>query len=141
MTKKKVLFLSPYPFGKAASQRLKYEQYFSHLEENGFRLVTSSFVDENFWEIIYKPGFLFRKIIGTFRGYVRRFFDLFRLHKYDIIYVHLWVTPLGPPIFEWLISKLSKKIVYDIDDMIYKSEGSAMNNLIHLLKEKTSQLP
>jgi len=136
MTKKKVLFLSPYPFGKAASQRLKYEQYFSHLEENGFRLVTSSFVDENFWEIIYKPGFLFRKIIGTFRGYVRRFFDLFRLHKYDIIYVHLWVTPLGPPIFEWLISKLSKKIVYDIDDMIYKSEGSAMNNLIHLLKGK-----
>jgi glycosyltransferase involved in cell wall biosynthesis len=29
------------------------------------------------------------------------------------------VTPLGPPFFEWLVRKLAKKIVYDIDDMIY----------------------
>ena len=134
--KKKVLFLSPYPYGKAASQRLKYEQYFDHFEKNGFHLVTSSFVDEDFWEIIYKPGFTFRKIFGTLRGYIRRFFDLFRLHKYDIVYIHLWATPLGPPIFEWIIRKLSRKIVYDIDDMIYKSEGSAMNHLIYILKGK-----
>ncbi|MEZ5025655.1 MAG: glycosyltransferase family 4 protein [Chitinophagales bacterium] len=136
MKQKKVLFLSPYPFGKAASQRLKYEQYFSHFEANGFALETSSFMDDKLWAVVYKPGFIFQKIAGTIRGYVRRFFDLFRLAKYDIIYVHLWVTPLGPPIFEWLIKKLSKKIVYDIDDMIYKSEGSAMNNLIFLLKGK-----
>ncbi len=136
----KILFLSPYPFGKAASQRLKYEQYFSHLEANEFRLVTSSFIDENFWEIIYKPGFLFRKTTGTIRGYIRRFFDLFRIRKYDIVYIHLWVTPLGPPFFEWLVSKLAKKIVYDIDDMIFKSEGSAMNNLIHLLKGKDKSI-
>ena len=133
---KKILFLSPYPFGKAASQRLKYEQYFAHLEANGFELETSSFIDLYFWEVVYKPGFLFRKITGTIRGYIRRFFDLFRLHQYDIIYIHLWATPLGPPFFEWMIRKLSKKIVYDIDDMIYKSEGSAMNNLVHLLKGK-----
>lgn len=140
MQKKKVLFLSPYPYGKAASQRLKYEQYFPYFKENGFELETSSFVDTNFWEIIYKPGFIFRKFFGTLRGYFRRFLDLFRLHKYDIIYVHLWVTPLGPPIFEWFIKKLSKKIVYDIDDMIYKSEGSAMNNLIYMLKGKDKSI-
>lgn len=40
------------------------------------------------------------------RGYVRRFLDLFRLHRYDIIYIHLW--HIGPPIFEWIIRKLSK---------------------------------
>ena len=137
---KKVLFLSPYPLGKAASQRLKYEQYFAHFEANGFELETSSFVDNHFWEIIYKPGFLLRKITGTARGYVRRFLDLFRLHRYDIIYIHLWATPLGPPIFEWMIRKLSKKIVYDIDDMIYKSEGSAMNNLVHMLKGKNKSI-
>ena len=140
MNKKKILFLSPYPFGKAASQRLKYEQYFSHLEANGFVLETSSFVDLDFWEIIYKPGFILRKFTGTLRGYIRRFFDLFRLSQYDIIYIHLWATPLGPPLFEWIIRKLSKKIVYDIDDMIYKSEGSAMNNLVHMLKGKNKSI-
>jgi glycosyltransferase involved in cell wall biosynthesis len=140
MSTKKVLFLSPYPFGKAASQRLKYEQYFAHFEANGFVLETSSFVDNDFWEIIYKPGYLLRKISGTARGYVRRFLDLFRLHRYDIIYIHLWATPLGPPFFEWMIRKLSNKIVYDIDDMIYKSEGSAMNNLVYMLKGKNKSI-
>ncbi len=140
MSSKKVLFLSPYPIGQAASQRLKYEQYFDHFEANGFVLETSSFVNQDFWEIIYKPGFTLRKIKGTLFGYFTRLKDLFRLHQYDIIYVHLWVTPLGPPIFEWLVRKLSKKIVYDIDDMIYKSEDSAMNNLIYLLKGKEKSI-
>jgi len=43
-------------------------------------------------------------------------------------------------LFEWIIRKLSKKIVYDIDDMIYKSEGSAMNNLVHMLKGKNKSI-
>jgi glycosyltransferase involved in cell wall biosynthesis len=132
----KVLFLSPYPYGRAASQRLKYEQYFSYFEEHGFELETSSFIDEKFWKVVYKKGFLLEKIFGTMRGYMRRVRDLFRLHQYDIIYIHLWATPFGPPFFEWMIRKLSKKIVYDIDDMIYKSEGSAMNNLSFMLKGK-----
>ncbi len=119
MNKKKILFLSPYPFGKAPSQRLKFEQYYAYFEANGFELETSSFIDEKLWKIIYQPGFLVAKIFGTIRGYVRRILDLVRIRKYDIIYIHLWVTPFGPPFFEWLISKLAKKMVYDIDDMIY----------------------
>ncbi len=33
---KKILFMVPYPFDKAPSQRLKFEQYYSYFEENGF---------------------------------------------------------------------------------------------------------
>lgn len=119
MRSPKILFLSPYPFGKAPSQRLKFEQYYTLFEDNGFELQTSSFIDDDFWEIIYKPGFLLQKIAGTVRGYLRRIKDLWRIRQFDIVYIHLWVTPLGPPIFEWLVKKLAKKIVYDIDDMIY----------------------
>ena len=122
MKKQRILFLSPYPFGKAPSQRLKFEQYYSHFENNGFELSTSSFIDDEFWKVIYQPGFLFGKILGTLRGYVRRVIDLCRLRQYDIVYIHLWVTPLGPPFFEWLISKIAKKVVYDIDDMIYLNQ-------------------
>ncbi len=125
MNKKKILFLSPYPFGKAPSQRLKFEQYYPYFEEAGFELETSSFIDEAFWKVIYQPGNLAGKISGTLRGYLRRFLDVLRLHQYDIVYIHLWVTPLGPPFFEWLIKKLAKKIVYDIDDMIYLNNSSA----------------
>lgn len=125
MNKKKILFLSPYPFGKAPSQRLKFEQYYPYFEEAGFELETSSFIDEELWKVIYQPGNLVGKIVGTLRGYIRRFFMLFNLYRYDIVYIHLWVTPLGPPFFEWLIRKLAKKIVYDIDDMIYLNNSSA----------------
>jgi glycosyltransferase involved in cell wall biosynthesis len=134
--KKKVLFLSPYPYGKAASQRLKFEQYFPCFEENGFELKTSSFISPAFWNILYQKGHLLEKIFYTFSGYVRRILDLFTLHRYDIVYVHLWVTPLGPPFFEWVVSKLSKKLVYDIDDMIFYKQGSPVNKLIYLIKGK-----
>ena len=89
MNKKKILFLSPYPFGKAPSQRLKFEQYYPYFEEAGFELETSSFIDEEFWKVIYQPGNIFGKISGTLRGYLRRFFDILRLRKYDIVYIHL----------------------------------------------------
>lgn len=125
MKKKRILFLSPYPYGKAPSQRLKFEQYYPYFEENGFELETSSFIDYEFWNVIYQPGFLFGKIAGTLRGYFRRIIDLFRLRQFDIVYIHLWVTPLGPPVFEWLVSKMAKKIVYDIDDMIYLNTASS----------------
>lgn len=136
MKKKKILFLSPYPEGKAASQRLKFEQYFPYFEAAGFELHTSAFVSPAFWDILYQKGNLPLKVLYTLAGYVRRFFDLFRLRRYDIVYVHLWVTPLGPPVFEWLTGKLAKKLVYDIDDMIYYKQGSPINRLSYLIKGK-----
>jgi glycosyltransferase involved in cell wall biosynthesis len=134
--KKKVLFLSPYPIDKAPSQRLKYEQYYKHIEKAGFEITTSSFVSEDFWKIIYKPGNIAKKVLFTLNGYKRRIKDLFSLRKYDIIYIHLWVTPLGPPVFEWLVSKLAKKIVYDIDDLIYLKPKSKANPLVSLIKSE-----
>lgn len=131
--KKKILFLSPYPYGKAASQRLKFEQYFPYFEANGYELETSSFIDDDFWNVVYKKGSFAQKAFHTLKGYARRFKDLFRLHKYDAVYVHLWVTPLGPPVFEWLVSKLSKKLVYDIDDMIH-TRNDGINKLVQSVK-------
>ncbi|MGZ8549931.1 MAG: glycosyltransferase family 4 protein, partial [Chitinophagaceae bacterium] len=59
----------------------------------------------------------------------------FRLHRYDIIYLHLWATPFGPPIFEWMIRKLSRRIVYDIDDLVYlKNVDSKAHPLVTLIK-------
>ncbi len=131
---KRILFLAPYPVDQAPSQRLKYEQYYKYFEKSGFELTTSSFVSNSFWKIIYKQGGIFKKIYYTLLGYLRRTVDLFSIRQYDIVYVHLWVTPLGPPIFEWLISKLSKKLIYDIDDLIYLGDTSKNNLFIKAIK-------
>ncbi|MBL4752383.1 MAG: glycosyltransferase family 4 protein [Flavobacteriales bacterium] len=130
----KILFLAPYPMHCAPSQRLKYEQYYDHFEENGFRVTTSSFISLKFWKIIYKPGFLFQKFIYTLVGYLRRTIDILTIRRYDIVYVHLWVTPLGPPIFEWVVLLLAKRVIYDIDDMIFLGHISKANRMWFRLK-------
>lgn len=135
--KKKILFIAPYPFDSAPSQRLKYEQYYPYMREAGFDIRTSSFIDKNFYKIIYKHGFVFQKIFYTVKGYLRRLKDLFRLRQFDIVYIHLWVTPLGKPCFEWLYCMVAKKIVYDIDDMIFLSHSSAANKKSEFLKGKS----
>jgi glycosyltransferase involved in cell wall biosynthesis len=61
---------------------------------------------------------------------------LFRLRRYDVVYLHLWVTPFGPPFFEWLFCKTAKRVVYDIDDMIYLTPPNSPNPAINWLKGK-----
>jgi glycosyltransferase involved in cell wall biosynthesis len=131
---KRILFVAPYPQSKAPSQRLKYEQYYSYFREAGYEITTSSFIDDEFWQIVYKPGNTGKKIYFTLRSYFRRIQDLFSLGSYDVVYVHLWVTPIGPPFFEWLFRKFSKRLIYDIDDLIFLKPKSKSNPLINWLK-------
>ncbi len=119
MNRKKILFVCPYPQNVAPSQRLKFEQYYSYLREAGYQIETSAFIDENFWKIIYKKGNYLKKAWHTLRGYTRRTMILRRLGEYDLVYIHLWVTPFGPAFFERLYRWAAKKIIYDIDDLVY----------------------
>ncbi|AKQ44804.1 a-glycosyltransferase [Rufibacter radiotolerans] len=137
---KRILFVAPYPEGKAPSQRLKYEQYYPYFREAGYEITTSSFIDAEFWEVVYKPGNTFRKILFTIQAYFRRIGDLVSLGKYDIVYVHLWVTPIGPPLFEWLFRKFSKRMIYDIDDLIFLKPKSKSNPLINWLKSSNKSI-
>ena len=106
---KKILVLCPYPRGEAASQRFKYEQYFNSWEKEGHSIKVSSFFDKSTWDILYEESNLIRKVLGTLRGYLRRFLDILLLNKYDVIYVFMWVTPLGPPLFERIVRMRGKK--------------------------------
>lgn len=139
-TTKKILFLSPYPFDKAPSQRLKYEQYYPFIQKEGFEITTSSFVDDKFWKIIYNEGNLFLKGFYTLLGYFRRIKDILTVRKYDVVYVHLWVTPLGFTFFEWLLVLFAKKIVYDIDDLIFLGHTSDANKKSKFLKGKAKAI-
>ncbi len=140
MGKKRILVLAPYPVGCAPSQRLKYEQYYASWEQNGYEVSTSSFVTPAFWEILYKKGNLFAKAAYTLSGYFRRFIHLFRIPSYDIVYIHLWVTPLGLPFYEWLVRILAKKVVYDIDDLIFLDHVSEANQWSLRLKGRIKAL-
>lgn len=138
--KKAMLVICPYPVDVAPSQRLKYEQYFPYFEAGGWAITVSPFMTRQLWECVYKNGFNLRKILWACYGYARRVRDLFRLRSYELVYIHLWVTPFGPPFFEWLFRLVARKVVYDIDDLIYIAPASRANQLIDSLKGRAKPL-
>ena len=135
--KKKILVLCPSPKGTAATQRLKYEQYFPYLEKEGYHFTISSFQTSRFWKIIYKEGKIAEKGFWVLIGYLRRFFDLLRAPFYDGIFVNLWVTPLGFPFYEHLLFLFNNNVIYDLDDMVFLNNATpGTNKLTDQLKGK-----
>jgi len=113
---KNILVVCPYPEDCAPGQRLKYEQYFQRFRDEGYSIDVVPFLDKKTWKVLYKKGYLFKKFLGLVSGYFKRIQTIFKLGEYDLIYVFMWVTPIGPPLFEKIYRKLSKKIIFDIED-------------------------
>ena len=124
----RILFITPYPYGKAPSQRFRFEQYLQELTDRGWTYKISPFVDDAAWEVLYANGHLLRKFAGIVRGYWRRFIDLLLLFKYDIVFIHREASPFGPPLIEWFITRIFRKYtIYDFDDAIWIPNASDSN--------------
>ena len=137
---KNILIVCPYPFGKMASQRLKYEQHLDYLKSKNFNITISSFFGLNTWNKLYKKGYVFQKIIGTLKGYFYRVILIKNLKKYEIIYIHMWVTPFGNNFFEKIYRLKSKSMIYDIEDNILINKKSEVNPLNHYLRSSKKYL-
>jgi glycosyltransferase involved in cell wall biosynthesis len=125
--RKRILVLCPFPVGVAASQRLKYEQYFDDWHSFGYVVEISAFMDMRMWKIVYSPGCYCEKIFGFFRGQIRRLGDVFRVAQYDLVYIHMWVTPFGSSIFERYVLKHAKKVIYDLEDNVVLQPSGVLN--------------
>jgi len=132
----KVLLLLPYPLHTAPSQRFRIEAYFPLIEQARIEIKTQSFLNEKAWSILYKKGSLLLKSIAVLKGFVKRLWAvIFLVHKYDFVLVHRETSPLGPPIFEWIIARVwKKKLVFDFDDAIWIPAISEQNKLALYLK-------
>jgi glycosyltransferase involved in cell wall biosynthesis len=131
----KILFVVPYPTGKAASQRFRFEQYYNLLKEKGIDYEIKPFLSNEIWDILYLPGKFHKKAAGIIGGICKRFLLLFKLKSFDYIFIHREATPIGPAFFEYFASRwLKKKIVYDFDDAIWIPNYSEANSFFSFLK-------
>lgn len=139
---KKILIICPYPKNVAAGQRLKYEQYISNWESNNYKVEISPFMNLKMWEIVHKEGFLLSKIKWTLLGLLKRVKDIFALKKYDLVYIHMYVTPIGGSFFEKTYRRFSKKIVYDLEDNRFLGADKETKGIAQRLRgtEKTEFL-
>jgi glycosyltransferase involved in cell wall biosynthesis len=127
----RILFVVPYPPGKAPSQRFRFEQYLGLLTEAGHTYRLVPFLSDATWAILYKPGQAVAKALGIIGGFLRRAALLFTVSSYDYVFIHREASPIGPPIFEWITAKvLRKRIVYDFDDAIWIPNTSKANRIV-----------
>lgn len=135
---KSILFMVPYPQGKAPSQRFRFEQYLDILKDNGFTYELNSFYSDKTWMILHQEGHFVSKTFRIFFSFFIRFFQLFKSIRFDIVFIHREVTPIGPPVYEWILAKVfRKKIIYDFDDAIWLPNYSEANTSVQKLKYYT----
>ena len=131
----KILFIFPYPWGVAPSQRFRFEQYIPMLLERGIECDFHPFWSRSGWEVLYAEGKYVKKLFELKLGFLRRWLLMFRLYRYDLVFVHREAAPLGPPVFEWIASRLWRKpLIYDFDDAIWLPNTSEVNRMAAWLK-------
>lgn len=113
---KSILVVCPYPENVAAGQRLKYEQYIKYWEEAGYKVTISPFMSMSMWNIVHKKGNIVKKLLFTMEGLLLRVKDIFFLYRYNIIYIHMYVSPVGTSLFERIYRYFAKKIIFDLED-------------------------
>lgn len=131
----KILFITPYSFNSAPSQRFRFEQYFQLLSTLGHDFTLAPFQSRQNWQVFYQPGRTVKKIALLAAGTARRLALLRTAHRFTHVFIHREALPFGPPWIEWLIAKLwRKKIIYDFDDAIWMTDKATENWFERTLK-------
>lgn len=129
----KVFFIVPYP-SEGASNRLRVEQYLPYLSQGGIEFKVRPFFSKSFYKILYRKGCYIKKFSYFIISSLNRIFDLFRILKYDLVFIHREAFPIGPAFFEYLVYKIGKPIIFDFDDAIYLSSTSRSNRFMAVFK-------
>jgi len=130
----RVLFWVPYPH-EGASNRFRVEQYMPYLKRENIEFTLHPFWNIAAFKVLYGKGNYFKKMFFFLLGSVSRFLDIFRMYKYDIVFIHREAFPLGSCFFESVPGFFKKPIIFDFDDAIFLPSSSPQNNFIERFKK------
>ncbi len=114
----RVLCVTPYPTSNAGV-RLRIEQQLPELRRLGIEITVSPFLDSRGLAVAFVPGHILGKAWAVARGFLRRFVDLFRLRRFDVLWVYRESSPFGPPFVERFAVRRRMPIVHDFDEAIF----------------------
>jgi glycosyltransferase involved in cell wall biosynthesis len=103
------------------------EQWKPYLEGQGISIDCYPFATDGMIDTLYQTGRFWEKAARLTAASVRRFADVVRTWRYDLVYVYRAAALLGPPIFEHLIDLIGKPVVFDFDDAIHILDTSESN--------------
>ncbi|MDD5746153.1 MAG: glycosyltransferase family 4 protein [Candidatus Omnitrophica bacterium] len=114
----KVLFLTQTAINGPAS-RYRVYQFLDYLAAQGMECCVSPAIPERCYAALYGNSSLWNKLRRIIMILWRRMFDLFRVKKFDIIFIQREILPQCFPVFEILMSLAHPRIVFDFDDAIF----------------------
>ncbi len=140
--KKKVLIAVVHRPDRSPSQRFRFEQYLSFLEENGYSFDFSYLLDPQDDKIFYSQGNVLGKARIAFASIWKRFKESIKLSQYDIVFVQREAIMLGTSFFEKKVAKSQAKLIFDFDDSIWLQNVSEANKKFAFLKNpnKTAEI-
>jgi glycosyltransferase involved in cell wall biosynthesis len=133
-----MLVLCPYPFGVAAGQRLKFEQYYADWTSDGWSIDVAPFMNDRLWHVAFERGHIAQKVAGTFRGCARRILDVMRVPRYDLVYCFMYVTPIGTSVLEQITRRLAERLIYDIEDNVLTAPNRVQGDRNPVLRKARS---
>jgi glycosyltransferase involved in cell wall biosynthesis len=131
---KKVLILCLHRPNRSPSQRFRFEQYLSYLEEKGYSFEFSYLLDAADDKVFYQPGHAFRKAGIVFKSTWKRWKEIHKATRFDMVFVQREAYMLGTAYFERAIAK-KVPLVFDFDDSIWLQTISQANKRLDFLKD------
>ncbi|WP_297509313.1 glycosyltransferase family 4 protein [Flavobacterium sp.] len=123
----KVIYFTKYS-RLGASSRLRSYQFEQKYHLNAIDVTYYPFFDDAYLEKLYqKKSNAFFKILYL---YVRRFFQLVMVFKYDKVIIEKELFPYFPAFFEQLLSVLKIRYIVDYDDAIFHNYDCHSNTVV-----------
>ena len=130
-----VSVICPYPIGLAPSQRFRIEMFIQNGNIKEFNFIVRPFLSKSAYSNLYLSGRTIYKSLQVLGAYIKRIFHLVECISSDFVLIHREASPLGPPVFEWILAKvLRKKIIFDFDDAIWLNNTTEVNKLTSIIK-------
>lgn len=115
----KVLGLSSYPI-EEPSTRYRLEQFIGPLSDRGITLTIRPFLNSKAFAALYRRNALPYTMAALCKSLLRRWTDLLFVKSADVLLVQREAMLFGPPLFEWLATRVIKcPMVLDLDDATY----------------------
>lgn len=124
----KILFLTKYD-SMGASSRYRFFQFYDFYKENNIEITTQTFFDDEYIIDLYIGK---RNIRSILTAYIKRFFTLFSVKKYDLLVVEKELFPYLPAVFERILKLMGIKYIVDYDDAIFHQYDNSNNKIIKL---------
>lgn len=112
----KVLLLSRYE-RSGASSRLRCLQYIPYLSNKGIEIEVSSLFNEKYLKNLYEIEK--KNIANVFRCYAKRARKIFKIKKFDLIWIEYEIFPWLPDLLENILSLVDIPYIVDYDDAIF----------------------